>query len=180
MTEENEVAIVPQTRTKKELELIKNARELLTLLEDDKKHSANEIYFVLSKISKVLGPSINLIPTDMKKLLGVAYACAYTETEIDAKASYTRSALSALRAAILISHGPQKQINDTDYYIKIIGEEMKRIGVAGEEATLDNLWIITNRAIDYITLVIFRHGYAEINSKGFNFTKKEEPIKETK
>ena len=70
---------------------------------------------------------------------------------------------------------------ELQYYLKtLIPEEIKNVETGGEEARLDGLWLKTNRAIDYITLVIFRHGYAEINSKGFNFTKKEEPIKETK
>ena len=177
---EDEVTIVPRTRSKKEEELIKYARDLVTLLEDDKQHSPNEIYIIIQKITKVLGPSINLIPTDLKKGLGVAYACALAETDTATKAAYTRSSLSLLRSCISISHGPREQIKNTDFYINIMGEEIKKVELAGDEAMLDGLWLKTNRAIDYITLQIFTNGYGEINSKGFNFTKSDTTNKETK
>ena len=177
---ENELIVVPQTRSKKELELIENARELTRLLEDEKPHSVNEIYPIINKILKLLGPSTGLIPQDLKKGLGVAYACALAESDTATKAAYTRSALSLLRSCISISHGPVKQIVNTDFYIKMMGNEIQKVELARDEAMLDGLWLITYRAIDYITLQIFTNGYGEINSKGFNFTKSDTTNKETK
>ena len=172
MNNEDEVVIAqPKTSTKQEKELLKYARDLVDLLEDDKDHEVKEIYAIMGKISKILGPSSNLIPQDLKKGLGVAYACALSETDTPSKAAYTRSALSLLRSCISIAHGPKKQIINTDYYIGLIGEEIKNVETGGEEARLDGLWLKTNRAIDYITLLIFTNGYGEINSKGFSFTK---------
>lgn len=156
----------------KEEELIIQAESLITLLKDEKQHGPKDIYIIINKIIKMLGPSYSSIPTDLKKTLGVAYATSLAENEIGAKAAYTRSALSLLRGAVKIAHGPQAQLNIIDSYIFSMEKEMKHIEECGEDAMLDKLWAKTNRANDYLTLMIF-NGYGEINSKGFNFTRKE-------
>jgi hypothetical protein len=164
--------IVPQQKpqSKKEIELLKCAHELVALLESEKTKSVSDVYSIINKIIKIIGPSYANIPTDMKRGLGVAYASALGETEIGAKAAYTRSALSLLRGAVKIARGPKSQLNTIDNYIYTMEQEMKNIEEQGEEAMLDKLWAKTNRTIDYITLMSF-NGYGELNSKGFNFTK---------
>ena len=163
-------------KSKKEIELLKCAHELVELLESDKPKSIPNIYAIINKMIGIVGPSYSNIPSDMKKGLGVAYASSIGETEIGAKAAYTRSALSLLRGAVKIAHGPKSQLTTIDNYIYIMEQEMQTIEQQGEEAMLDKLWAKTNRTIDYLTLMIF-NGYGELNSKGFNF--KKEDSKET-
>jgi hypothetical protein len=172
MTEE--IAVVPpqKPRSKKEIELLKCAHELVELLESDKTKSIPEVYTIINKMIRIIGPSYANIPADMKKGLGVAYASSIGETEIGAKAAYTRSALSLLRGAVKIAHGPQSQLSTIDNYIYIMEQEMQSIEQQGEEAMLDKLWSKTNRTLDYITLMIF-NGYGELNSKGFSFKKED-------
>jgi len=159
--------------TPQEDELLKNAKNMVDMLEDDKQHDPREVYIIINKIIKILGPSYSLIPVDMKKALGVAYATSIGEPEPVLKAGFTRSALGILRGTVVLAHGPKKQLNDIDAYIFAIDREMRRVDECGEDAMTATLWSLANRANDYLGLMIF-NGYGEINSRGFNFTRKEE------
>lgn len=165
--------------TKKE-ELLQYAKNLVELLEK-KDEDIKEIYITINKISStMIGVCPSLIPSDLKKGLGVSYASAIAETDIWPKSSYTRTALSHLRTAILLARGSKKQLETTDYYIELIGNEMKKIERSEEEPKMDGLWLIVNRSLDFITLMIFTHKYGEINQKGsfFGHNTKEEVKKE--
>lgn len=153
-------------------ELLTQSESLVSLFKDGKQYEIKEVYSIINKIIKILGPSYNNIPSDLKKGLGVAYASSLAETEIISKTAYTRSALSLLRAAIKIAHGPKSQLDQVDNYIQILEKEIKVCETGGDEATLDNLWRYTNRVGDYLSLLVFS-GYGEIQEKGFSFRRKE-------
>jgi len=155
-----------------EQEMYTQAELLLTLLKDEKQHGVKDFYIIINKMIKILGPSYTHIPPDLKKGLGVAYASSLAETEIISKTAYTRSALSLLRAAVKIAHGPKSQLDTIDGYIKMLENEIKTCETCGDEATLDRLWTLTNRAGDYLSLLVFS-GYGEIQERGFSFRRKE-------
>jgi hypothetical protein len=155
-----------------EQEIYTQAELLLSLLKDEKQHDVKDIYVIINKMTKILGPSYTHIPSDLKKGLGVAYASSLAETEIITKTAYTRSALSLLRAAVKIAHGPKSQLDAIDSYIQMLEKEIKICETSGDEATLDRLWTLTNRAGDYLSLLVFS-GYGEIQNRGFSFTKKD-------
>lgn len=156
----------------KEQDLLIQAESLITLLKDERQYEIRDAYIIVNKMIKILGPTYNNIPSDLKKGLGVAYASSLAETEIISKTAYTRSALSLLRAAVKIAHGPKSQLDTIDGYIKMLENEIKTCETSGDEATLDRLWKLTNRAGDYLSLLVFS-GYGEIQSKGFSFTRKD-------
>ena len=151
-------------------ELLKLAKNLVELLEKEPQEDSKNIYDVINKIaSTAIGVCPALIPSDLKKGLGISYASAIAETDIGIKAKYTRGALSHLRTAIILAHGSKKQLEATDYYIKKIGAEIQKIETCEEEPKTDGLWLVINRCIDYLTLMIFTHKYGEINQKGSFF-----------
>ena len=154
----------------KEEEIIKYAEELLALLKDEKEHSTIEVYLIVNKITGILGPEYALIPKDLKSSLGIAWAETIDEPNTYARAVRTRSTFSILRAAVKIAHGPKKQILQIDAYIKSIDDEIKKCEDQGEDAKLDELWKVTNNAIDYITLLAF-NGYGQIKGDGFKFSR---------
>jgi hypothetical protein len=178
MTDSTEIATitaplsVTPVRSKQEEDLIFLSKKLVSLLEDEKDHEVKDVYMIIDKMVKILGPSYSSIPQDLKKALGVAFASALAETSIPERASYTRTALSLLRGAIKLARGPKSQIDKVDSYIYLLEREIKTIEQHGEEAMLDELWKKTNRADDYLTLMVF-NGYGEINQKGFSFERKE-------
>jgi hypothetical protein len=151
-------------------ELLKLAKNLVLLLEGESENNTKDVYETINKISAVaIGICPSLIPADLKRGLGVSYATAMAETDIGVKATYTRGALSHLRTAIILAHGSKKQLDATDYYINQIGLEIRKMEMSEEEPRTDGLWLILNRSIDYLTLMIFTHKYGEINQKGSFF-----------
>jgi hypothetical protein len=151
-------------------ELLTYAKKLVELLENEQPEDIKNIYNTINKIASVaLGVCPSLIPSDLKRGLGVSYASAIAETDIGIKATYTRGALSHLRTAIILAHGSKKQLEATDYYIREIGAEIRKIEMSEEEPRTDGLWLVINRCIDYLTLMIFTHKYGEINQKGSFF-----------
>lgn len=159
----------------KEQDLLIQAESLITLLKDERQYELRDAIIIINKMAKILGPTYNNIPSDLKKGLGVAYASSLAETEIISKTAYTRSALSLLRAAVKIARGPKSQLDMIDRYIQMLENEIKICETSGNEATLDGLWKLTNRAGDYLSLLVFS-GYGEIQGKGFSFTRKETTI----
>ncbi|MFA5715215.1 MAG: hypothetical protein WC998_05720 [Candidatus Paceibacterota bacterium] len=156
----------------KEQELLTHAELLITLLKNEKQSDSREFNIIINKMAKILGPTYNNIPSDLKKGLGVAYASSLAETEIISKTAYTRSSLSLLRAAVKIAHGPTSQLEMIDKYIQMLEKEIKLCETSGDEATLDGLWKLTNRVGDYLSLLVFS-GYGEIQGRGFSFTRRD-------
>jgi hypothetical protein len=157
----------------KKQEILELAKELVTLLEDIDSHSISEIQIIVNKIVKLLGVNTNAIPSDLKKIIGISYSSALVETEISSKLSYTRSSLALLRSAVVISRGPTEQRDTIDAYIAEIEKEFANCERMGDEANFSELWKKINRSIDYMTFLLFNNGYGEIQSKGFQYTKKE-------
>jgi hypothetical protein len=176
MTEEL-IVITQKQRSPKEMELLKYAQELLKTVEGEGGYSNTKIFILINKIIKLVGPSFGNVPPDLRKALGVTYVTAAAETDIGAKSSYTRSALSLARAAVKIANGPKSQIDSIDNYIYKMEKEIAIVEEMGEEATFGTLWATTNRALDYVSMLAFS-GYGELNSKGFSFSKKEDSGKE--
>jgi hypothetical protein len=74
---------------------------------------------------------------------------------------------------VVISRGPKEQRDHIDGYITDIEKEFVSCEHMGDEANLAELWKKINRAIDYMTFLLFNNSYGEIQSKGFQYTKKE-------
>lgn len=151
-------------------EIIKYAEELIAAMKNEKECNVAEIYSIINKIALTIGPEFSLIPKDLKSSLGIAWAETIDEPNTYARAVRTRSTFSILRAAVKIAHGPKKQILQIDAYIKGIDDEIKKCEDQGEDAKLDELWKVTNNAIDYITLLAF-NGYGQIKGDGFKFSR---------
>jgi len=159
--------------TTKEQDILKLAQDLVIMLEDTTPHPTIEAQMIINKMAKLLGPNTSAIPTDLKKIVGISYSSALVETEISSKLSYTRSSLALLRTAVVISRGPKEQRDKIDGYIVEIEKEFAECERMGDEANLAELWKKINRAIDYMTFLLFNNSYGEIQSKGFQYTKKE-------